>query len=636
MLNKISNNRAGRLMTAFLAAIFSGVLILSLTGFVQAEVETLTLSVDMTTSGDPVAGGTIKYTIDVSSSGSGAATFELENTLPANLTYVADSLTASPDGLTVSESGGVISSDPYALNTGGSAQISFHATIDEAANIGDNVVNTVSMNGTEVIDNAPFSDSDTVTLTVVEQTDPVDLFVSKMASTDEALPGETFQYTIMVTTSADAPRGFVLTDTLPAGVTFVDGSISSSTGLNVSEAGGELTSATFFLNSGQSAQTSFSVVVDVSTPISTVITNTVMMYDISNDLLLDASAGTMVVTKTNTTLFMPFIALPYEAPTNNAITAPTGVTNTWTVTWEDLHTANTKITGYEVEESTDPNFAAAATTSTSVGKVTSLAVSKPVDNQTTFYYRVRSVIAGEQNGASDWSNTQAVTSIYFFAEDFNDDANPGNWKIVRQDTDDIINKLSVNNGYLDLRMESRFDYMIASNLTRVPENGNFKITARMRLEDADPRHAGGIILGGDYDGTSACPESVDADNPENSKYNTCFTEYYRFMFIAGNVSNQFTTQVKRIEEHSDTNNSGGGTELASKTFISDKGRKNWIDWTVEVFTDGTMKLYLGDDLIHEVQDTTYQDNKYFGFWSSTSDTTFSNTQIDWVNVRSIE
>ncbi len=635
MLKKISNNRAGRLMTAFLVTMISGVLMLSLSGFVRAEVETLTLSIDMTSSGDPVAGGTIQYTINISSTGSGAATFDIENTLPGSLTYVADSLSASPAGLTVSESGGVISSDTYALNTGGTAQISFRATIDEAANLGDSIVNTVNMNGNEVIDNTAFSDSSTVTLTVVEQTDPIDLFVSKTASTDEVLPGETFQYTILVTTSASAPRGFVLTDTLPTGLTFVDGSISSSTGLNVSEAGGELTSATFFLNSGQSAQTTFSVMVDVSAPISTVITNTVMMHDMANDLLLDASAGTMVVTKTGSTLFLPFITIPYEAPTNNAIAAPTGVTNTWSVTWEDLHTANTKITGYEVQESTDPNFADSVTTSTTVGKVTSLAVSKPVDNQTVFYYRVRSVVAGEQNGLGVWSNTQTVTSIYFFAEDFNDDSNPGNWRIVRQDTDDIVNKLSVHDGYLDLRMESRFDYMIASNLMRVPETGNFKITARMRLEDADPRHAGGIILGGDYDGVSACPESVDEDNPENSKYNTCFTEYYRFMFIAGNVSNQFTTQVKRIEEHSDTNNSGGGTDLASKTFISSKGRKNWIDWTVEVFDDGTMKLYLDDDLIHEVNDTTYQDNKYFGFWSSTSDTSFSNTQIDWVNVKTI-
>ena len=48
-----------------------------------------------------------------------------------------------------------------------------------------------------------------------------------------------------------------------------------------------------------------------------------------------------------------------------------------------------------------------------------------------------------------------------------------------------------------------------------------------------------------------------------------------------------------------------------------------------------MKMYLEDDLVHEVNDTTYRDNKYFGFWSSTADTTFSNTQIDWVTVEVI-
>ena len=635
MLNNLSKSHAGRLMTTLVVAMITGVLLLSLTGFVRAEVDALALSVEMTSSGDAVAGGTMDYRIVVTTSGTGAASFQITDTLPVSLTYVADSLSVSPSGWTVTENGGVISSDARVLNPGDTAEVTFKAKIDDNAIVGDSIDNTVNLVGQELFDSIALSDSSTDSITIVEQTDPVDLFVSKTASRDESSPGDTLNYTIKITTSADALRSFVLTDTLPAGVTFVDGSLNSSAGFVVSEDSGVISSNVYGLNPGLSVQTSFTVMIDESTPISTVITNTVMMHDMVNDLMLEASAGTTVVSQTGRIAYMPFMALPHTSPTINAITAPTGNENEWTVSWSDVHSADTRITGYEVQESTSPDFTENLSTTT-LGKVTSLDVTKELESQIFYYYRVRALSTSDLNDKSVWSGIAEVLTTFFYEELFEEpaDANADKWRIARQDTDEIINKLTIHDGYLDMRMESRFDYMIASDLTVLPEPP-FRIKALMRLEDADPRHAGGIILGGDYDGTSACPESVDAENPENSKYTTCFNEYYRFMFIAGNVSNQFTTQVKRIDEHSETNNSGSGFELASKTFISDKGRKNWIEWSVEVYQDGTMKLFLAGEEIHVVNDTTYQDNKYFGFWSSTSDTSFSNTQIDWVTIEPI-
>ncbi len=637
MLSKSSSNRLWRLLSIPTAIIVSGLILLAFSNHARAEVETLKVSIDIEATGTPKPNEEIQYKILVSTSGQGSAKFVTRTTLPPGLSYVEGSIVTTPR-LEVTENAGIISSQSYGLNTGGSVEIIFKAKISETAKNGDKFLVVANLDGTEEVDQTPFSSNATEVISIENlgppTSIPVDLFIEKTVSAAEVNGGEAFQYTIVITSDGPTPRNFVFTDTLPSELSFVSGSIISSQGLNLTENNGQLVSDLFILNNGQTAEATFSVRLNSLAESNTVVENTVYLYDFENNIHIESTASTLI-SRTGSTLFLPYITIPYQAPTSTAITPPAGVTNTWTVAWNDLHTANTEITGYEVQESTDPNFADSATTTTAVGKVTSLAISKPVDNQDIYYYRVRSVVAGKINGLSEWSATQSVSSIYFYEEDFNDDSNPENWRIVRQDTDDIVNKLGVHDGYLDLRMESRFDYMIASNLTRVPETGNFKITARMRLEDADPRHAGGIILGGDYDGVSACPESVDEDNPENSKYNTCFTEYYRFMFIAGNVSNQFTTQVKRIEEHSDTNNSGGGTDLASKTFISSKGRKNWIDWTVEVFDDGTMKLYLDDDLIHEVNDTTYQDNKYFGFWSSTSDTSFSNTQIDWVNVKTI-
>ena len=57
---------------------------------------------------------------------------------------------------------------------------------------------------------------------------------------------------------------------------------------------------------------------------------------------------------------------------------------------------------------------------------------------------------------------------------------------------------------------------------------------------------------------------------------------------------------------------------------------------MDVHEDGTIRWYADGDLVHEVTDTAFLENNYFGFWSSTSQMSFSNTQIDWVTVEPIE
>ena len=466
---------------------------------------------------------------------------------------------------------------------------------------------------------------------VSAEIDAVALTVSKSVSTTTPLAGDTFRYTIAVTAaSSGSANTFQLTDTIPVSLTYVDNSASSSAGgLSIAVNSGVLTTSQYAINQTEVVTVSFLVTASASAITGTNVTNTIYLGDIGNSSVMSDSVSATIVTATVVSTYyvrLPLVFTPISAPTLSSITAPSGSNNSWTVNWSDVHTGLSGATGYQLQEATDANFTENVTT-TSLGLVTSTTINKDAStSSTTFYYRVRVVTSSPVNKYGLQSNTSSVVSLYNYNETFSDTSNPTNWRIVRQDTDTVVNKVSISGtspGYLDLRMESGHDYMIASDLSKVPD-GAYTVVARMRLEDADPRHAGGIIIGADYDGSSNCPVST-------TDYSSCFTKYYRFLFIAGNVSDSIDVQIKRIDSHSSDNNTGNGTTLASST-VSGTNRDAWIEWTVEVSDSGTMVLKMNGTTVHTVTDATYKDNRYFGFWSSTSDTSFSNTQIDWVKI----
>ncbi|MFT7586507.1 MAG: putative repeat protein (TIGR01451 family)/fimbrial isopeptide formation D2 family protein [Cellvibrionaceae bacterium] len=627
MQNKEGINYSGRLFALLSAIVMSGLLMLTMSSLATAEVEAATLTVTKSVSGDSHPGGTLDYVIVIAASGSGSTNFQMTDTLPISVTYVSSSLVVSDNAFDVAEDGGVITSTAgYSINTNQSITVSFQAEVSDSTAVGSVITNTVTV---EDSGNALILSSDAA-VTVEQRTDPIDLFVEKTVTGGDHLPGGTIEYSIVVSNTAGSARNFVLTDTLPADLTYVPNSLVTSSGFNMAESAGVLTSSEFFLNAGLTVEASFAVTIDASTAVSTVITNTVMMQDSVNNLSLEDSVAATVITVTVPSTYyihMPLIFKPYAAPVLNSIIAPTGLVNEWTVSWSDMHSADSRITGYQLQEATDAAFTQNVVT-TDLGKVTSLDIAKALISSKTHYYRVRAIAFGSGNGTGIWSGARSVLSVYFYEETFSNTDNPTNWRIVRQDTDEVINTASVkatDPGYLDLRMESRYDYMIASDLSQLPA-APFKLTARMRLDDADPRHTGGIILNGDYDGSSTCPET---------DYSTCFNQYYRFLFLAGNTSSEMQVSVKRIEKHASDDNSGSGVSLGSATLsMGSTKNSDWIEWTIEADADGEMRVKRDGSVVLTVNDTTYQGNRYFGFWSSTSDTTFSNTQIDWVTVES--
>ena len=181
------------------------------------------LSVTKTDSPDPVnPGGTITYTITVANAAgsSNAATVALSDPLPAETTFVSLS---SPGGWSCTTpavgANGTVSCSIASLATGGSAVFTLTVAVDAGTPAGTVITNTATVTSASTDPN-PGNESGTATTDVVVST--ADLSVTKVDTPDPVDPGTNLTYTITVTNAGpDAAASAELSDTLPAGTTFV-------------------------------------------------------------------------------------------------------------------------------------------------------------------------------------------------------------------------------------------------------------------------------------------------------------------------------------------------------------------------------------------------------------------------------
>ncbi len=160
----------------------------------------------------PNEGDTINYTVLVANSGPDAATnVQVTDLLPAGMTFVSSSAT---QGFYVSASGSWILAN---IANGGSETLTITASVD-AGTGGTLITNTASVTASDQADSNPANDSDSADADV----QGIDLAVTK--TVDDSTPNEsdTVVYTIALTNNGpDAATSVVLTDVLPAGVTYV-------------------------------------------------------------------------------------------------------------------------------------------------------------------------------------------------------------------------------------------------------------------------------------------------------------------------------------------------------------------------------------------------------------------------------
>src|SRR5207302_500542 len=188
------------------------------------------LSITKSDSPDPVtAGGTLTYTLSVSNAGpSTAANVSVSDTLPAGVTFVS----ATGSGWTCSQAGGVVTCTRASLAPGAAPAITIVVT---APSEGGTITNTATVSSST-------NDANTGNNTATETTTvtaSADLSITKSDSPDPVVAGGTLTYTLSVSNGGPSTAANVsVSDTLPAGVTFVS---ATGSGWTCSQAGGVVT-----------------------------------------------------------------------------------------------------------------------------------------------------------------------------------------------------------------------------------------------------------------------------------------------------------------------------------------------------------------------------------------------------------
>lgn len=243
---------------------------------------------------DPVnAGGTLIYTMLVRNDGPSTATsVMLTDALPAGTSFQS---ALSSQG-SVSESGGIVTASLGTLASGGTATVTVNVAID-ASTVGT-LTNTASVTASEMDTNSSNnSDSESTTVTPV-----VDLVVTKSDSIDPVNAGGSVVYTLTVSNNGPSTAtGVIVTDLLPAEVTYSSGSASQGT---VSESGGTVTADVGTLASGATATVTLNV--DVADSADGTITNSVSVTGNENET--DATNNSA----TEPTLIVPVVDVRIE------------------------------------------------------------------------------------------------------------------------------------------------------------------------------------------------------------------------------------------------------------------------------------------------------------------------------------
>ena len=194
---------------------------------------------------DPVmVGETLTYTVVVTNHGPATTTAELTDTLPGSVTFVSATTTAGSCG----ESDGTVTCMLGILNSGEIAT----TTIEVIPTATGSITNSVSVTGD--VDDPEDDNNTAIRHTTVGG---ADLQVSKVDDPDPVMVGETLTYTVLVTNHGPSTTTAVLTDTLPASVTFVS---ATTTAGSCGESDGTVTCMLGILNSGEIATTTIEII----------------------------------------------------------------------------------------------------------------------------------------------------------------------------------------------------------------------------------------------------------------------------------------------------------------------------------------------------------------------------------------
>ncbi len=342
---------------------------------------------------------------------------------------------------------------------------------------------------------------------------------------------------------------------------------------------------------------------------------------VSNTVTISSSITTNSdITQTGvltSTVYMPFIAKPAPKMTVVLLDGPDS-SNQWTIGFSPVSSSD-YVTGYEIHEAQNPNFVGGVIIPVNDPNSNSIVRSKTPSASNVYYYRARSVT---NTSFGPWSDAILVDGNY--VDDFS--SGGSGWRMVRQDTDDIDQRVYYSGGKLVHRQQGRWDYLISSPTMPAPE-GAYRLEARARFVGQDNLHTYGVIFGGDWNGSS-CP---------NSKYTSCFNHYYRLLAIwYSEDSGRLRIQLKRIDRHDPGSNAGRGDTLIDyKDVKVSSPPSGWQNWRIDVNPNGRINVYVNNNFVGGATDTKYIHNRYFGGFSATNEYAGLQVEFDWFKVTSL-
>ncbi len=256
----------------------------------ESQTITALKTVTDTNGGELLAGDILQYNVVLGNAGAGAladnAGHEFQDYIPAHTTYVADSASAGAGTIAYNSSSDDVVWDGVVPSLG-VVNISFQVTVDPYTP--DNTI--ITNQGTHNFDSGGTNTNDASQLTddptVSGSADPTNIVITVLEVTANKtvtdlnggilLSEETLQYDIVLHDGEtfDLPdnAGIELTDSIPADTTYVEGSVSATSGtveyngtLNRIEWNGVITT-------GGQVTVSFQVMVDAGTADDTVISN---------------------------------------------------------------------------------------------------------------------------------------------------------------------------------------------------------------------------------------------------------------------------------------------------------------------------------------------------------------------------
>jgi uncharacterized repeat protein (TIGR01451 family) len=254
---------------------------------------------------DPVPGETVVYTITLTNDGNmDAAGITVTDTVPANMTYVAGSVSdgGSWDGMTLTWS-------DLALDAGDSMDITFEAMVNDGVLAGTPIVNTAWISQSTLAGAVTPS----VAIVVGEHRE---LDASKSVAPATVTAGERLTYTIQVANTGNITVELDVFDPLPDNTTYVPGSVSPPATYDGVVDQIQLRDEP--LGPAQSLTVTFAVTVDVATRI----TNTAQVQ--ADGLLYEVTA-----------VAWPAGPLDYIVVSPTAVTLAAGASQQFTATGYD-------------------------------------------------------------------------------------------------------------------------------------------------------------------------------------------------------------------------------------------------------------------------------------------------------------